>query len=1132
MMRRLVSVSTASAVALGLTLAAVGPAEASITSPPAGSILRGTVTFSDSGVGDGSICVNGTSPNVKFSLLNSSNTVVWTQTISATGAVTSQAVVTQNYPNGNYTLRADEQKRSGTLFCSNSTTTINQAVVIYNISNITLTSPSIAPQNTSVSVSATLTDPNLGTQVLTGQTVTFALAGGASVSAVTNSSGIATATLPIAGPPRSSSITATYAGSSNHDGKSASNPFTVDKDATATSVTSPSAIVHGQGTSFLAHVVSTEGGGQPTGTVQFQVDGSNFGSPVSVDGSGNATSATTSSLSTASHTVTALYGGDGNFKSSASAGVTEQVNKAATTTNLTDSLNPTAHGQAVTFTATVGVVAPGAGAPTGAVQFNVDGQPYGTAVPLSGNQATLTIANFHAGNHNVNATYNGDADFASSSAATLTHGVNQASTSVALSTSDASALSGEPLTYTAKVTPVAPGAGTPTGTVQFYADGSPLGAPVAIDAGGNATSDVVKLLVGSHTITANYSGDGDFSGGNATYAQSVAAAQVAVTLSTSPNPSVFGQSITAHASVAPVAPATGHPSGAIKFSIDGQISYVTIVNGVADLSTSGLAVGNHAIIATYLSDDANFIAGASDQQTQTVNKAATKTTVTTSSSPSVFGQPVTFTASVAAVAPGAGNPSGAITFTDGSTVLGTVTVDSSTGEQASITVSSLAVATHAITATYSGDDSFNGSNGVVAQIVQRGHTATLVTSSANPAQSGQGVSFTAIVTPVAPAAGTPTGSVIFTINGAPLGQPVALVNGRATSSAFASLSPGTYAVVASYAGDQNFTSSSGGVDQGNGQSVSQGATTMTLTTDGSPAAYGAPVTFTATVNASAPATGNPSGVVQFWEAGTLLGSANLADAGANSATASFVSSTLATGSHSITARYVGNFNFTGATTSVSQTIGAAGSVTGVTALVNPVTFGDAVELDATIASALPATVVPTGSVTFKEGSAVLGTAPVKTVNGAQMAALVVSGLSGGAHVVTATYSGDGNFTGSTSTTYTVTVNRIVTTMTAAQLMTNDGLHQSIDIGYVKGTVTDSRGNPIAGLPVQFTTTTVAGGAPAAVCSAVTDSNGQAACSSNVTDVVREMVTNGYDATFAGNVDYTPSTAHGTQHGTP
>ncbi len=1129
MKRKLISATAVTAVALGLTLSGVGPAGAAITSPASGAVLKGTVTFSDSGVGDGTGCLSGTSPNVKFSLINSANATVWTQTISSTGAVTSGAVVTQSYPNGNYTLRADEQKRSGFLYCTNSTSTVNQAVSISNVSDIVLTSPSVGAQNTSAAVSAKLTDPNLGTEVLAGKTVTFSIPGGGSVNAVTNASGIASANLPLGGPPRTAAITANFAGDAYYVGKSANASITVDRDASSTTVAAPNAVVHGEATSFSAHVAATEGTDAPTGTVQFTVDGNNFGAPVAIDASGNASSSSTSTLSTGSHAIVAAYSGDANIKPSTSASKAQVVNKAGTTTALTRSPgSPTKFGQAVTFTATVSVVAPGVGSPTGAVQFNVDGQPYGTAVPLTGNHASVTISNLHQGNHDIDATYNGDADFTASSGATLTQGIDKSDTNVTLATSDASAVSGEPLTYTAKVTPVSPGAGNPSGTVTFYADGHQIGSPVPVDGGGNATSDQVGLLVGPHAITANYSGDGDFAGGSASYTQNVAAAQVATALTVSPNPSVFGQEVTLHAAVSAIAPATGHPTGAVKFVVDGQNTYVDLDNGVADMTISTLGVGSHTIKAVYLSDDPNFIAGTNDTATQVVNKAASKTTVTTSGSPSVIGQPVTFTAHVAALAPGAGNPSGTITFTDGSDVLGTVDVDSSTGEQGSITVSDLAVSTHAITATFSGDGNFNGSNGSVVQVVKRGQSSTVVTSSANPAQSGQSVKFTATVTPVAPAVGDPGGTVTFTINGMPFGTPVAVVDGVAVSSKFASLSPGTYKVVATYSGDANFQSSVGSLDQGNGQNVAKGATAMNVTTDGSPAAYGAPVTFTATVDAVAPATGSPSGLVQFWEDGVFLGAGGLSASGLNSSVATFVSSTLGQGTHAITAVYVGNFNFDGTTASVAQTIANAPSVTGVTAVTNPITFGDSAQLVATVAPAVPAGSTPTGSVTFKEGSTVLGTANLAAVDGSQKASLTVPGWHGGGHAVTATYSGDGSFATSTSAPYTVNVDRAASTVTAEQLIGVKDGDLNIHIGYLRATVRGLGGQPLAGQTVQFTTTKVAGGDVVGVCTAVTDNKGFAQCSSSVVNVLREIITNGYEANYVGNADYLPATDHGSQ----
>jgi uncharacterized repeat protein (TIGR01451 family) len=93
--------------------------------------------------------------------------------------------------------------------------------------------------------------------------------------------------------------------------------------------------------------------------------------------------------------------------------------------------------------------------------------------------------------------------------------------------------------------------------------------------------------------------------------------------------------------------------------------------------------------------------------TTTVIKANTTTTVTSSQNPSTYGQPVTFTATVTAVAPGGGTPTGTVTFYDGTTVLGTATLNLS--GQATFTTSTLFIGAHSITATYNGDANYNGS---------------------------------------------------------------------------------------------------------------------------------------------------------------------------------------------------------------------------------------------------------------------------------------------------------------------------------------------------------------------------------------------------------------------------------------
>ena len=164
-------------------------------------------------------------------------------------------------------------------------------------------------------------------------------------------------------------VSATYSGDGNFDGSSGSlsGGQTVNKDDTTTGVTSsvnPSAF--GQSVTFTATVTPGSGSGQ-TGTVQFVIDGSNFGNPVTLSGGTAQTSTSSLSVSGSPHTVSATYSGDGSFTgSTGSLSGGQTVNKADTTTGVTSSLNPSAFGQTVTFTATV---TPGSGSgPTGTVQ--------------------------------------------------------------------------------------------------------------------------------------------------------------------------------------------------------------------------------------------------------------------------------------------------------------------------------------------------------------------------------------------------------------------------------------------------------------------------------------------------------------------------------------------------------------------------------------------------------------------------------------------------------------------------------------------------------------------------------------------------------------------------------------------
>ena len=120
-------------------------------------------------------------------------------------------------------------------------------------------------------------------------------------------------------------------------------------------------------------------------------------------------------------------------------------------------------------------------------------------------------------------------------------------------------------------------------------------------------------------------------------------------LSSSVNPSVNGQSVTFTATVTAAAPGSGTPTSSVTF-MDGStaLGSATLGSGKASFKTTSLAVGSQAITAVY-GGDGNFTTSTSTALTQTVQEDTTATKLTSSVNPSVFGQSVTFTATVEAV---------------------------------------------------------------------------------------------------------------------------------------------------------------------------------------------------------------------------------------------------------------------------------------------------------------------------------------------------------------------------------------------------------------------------------------------------------------------------------------------------
>jgi membrane-bound inhibitor of C-type lysozyme len=287
-------------------------------------------------------------------------------------------------------------------------------------------------------------------------------------------------------------------------------------------------------------------------------------------------------------------------------------------------------------------------------------------------------------------------------------------TTTSLTATPSPSVTGQAVTLTATVSPVAPGTGVPTGTVTF-SDGATTLDVVNLN-NGSASLTTSTLTVGSHSLTAVYSGGGNFlASTSAVVSHTVNRGSTSTSLTSNPNPSNLGQTVTLNATVSAVAPATGVPTGTVTFR-DGATSLgvVNLNNGSASLTISTLAAGSHSLTAVY-SGSGNFLASTSAAVTQTVNApaaAATSTSLTSTPNPSTVGQAVTLSSTVTSAA---GVPTGTVTFRDGATSLGVVTLNNGS---ALLTISTLAAGSHSLTAVYSGSATFAASTSpVVIQIV-------------------------------------------------------------------------------------------------------------------------------------------------------------------------------------------------------------------------------------------------------------------------------------------------------------------------------------------------------------------------------------------------------------------------------
>jgi autotransporter-associated beta strand protein len=993
--------------------------------------------------------------NIGSGTLNSNGTLSITTSVLSAGTHTINALYSGNLSylggTGSTGFVVSQEQTSASLTSSTSTTAYGQpATFTATVSGLF---PGVATPIGTVSFFADGSTTPLGSATLHAQPGAFAT-GVATFSISTLLTGTHT-------------ITAVYGGTNNF-ATSTSNTVTVlvltGTQVVITSSTSPAAAVWGQSVTFTATVKGLpplpSGNPTPTGDVTFKVDGVTVPGSFPLDATGSATYST-STLSVKAHTITVTYSGDTLFNVS-TGNFTQNVIKASTNTTVSTTPNPatTVYGQPLTLSVSVTPQAPSVATPDdndivnfydGAVLQN---DLIGSG-KLSAGSTTFTTNKLAAGPHTLIAFYMGGAHF-NSSQKSVSVSVKPDATSTALTASNTSAVYGQKVTLTATVTPGGLGTLPPQGQVSFYSgtpSASTLLGTVTLNSSGIATLVETKLpaLAIPYGLQAVYAGNSNFltsqTGSGGAWSLTISPDTTTTSVTPSVNPSIVGQAVTFTATVTADAPGNNPgyvPGGAIN--IVDTTTNTTLATGTLNskgqfsVTTSALAFGVHTIVANY-NGNSNYFGGSSSGLSQSVLYADTVTATSSLSNP-VYGQALTFTATVApsGKVPAGVIPGATVDFFDGANdISGAVTLFSNgtAGVATWSLTTPLTAGTHSITAHYSGDSNFiqNVSKALSQAIGKDGSTST-VTNPQSTSIYGSLVTFTASVTANAPGSGTPTGVVTFWDGAVNTGKKLGTANLDNTGTPGTALfSIGTLGANASgllhninvsYGGDSNFTASNGAVPAP--VTVFQASTQATLSASDSNSVFGQTVTFSAVVT---PTTGGgtPAGSVNFYDGSVtpanLIGSATLDGSG----TARLKVSNLSVNTHDVVSVYQGNTNYQASPTSNSWslTVGAANTSTTLTSSNNPSFFDQTITLTATVTPQAPGSGTPTGQVTFMDGGNAIGTASL--VGG--KAILTISTLAVGPHSLTASYAGDGlDYVGSAPSN---TVNQQVNSQTVFNL---------------------------------------------------------------------------------------------------
>lgn len=574
---------------------------------------------------------------------------------------------------------------------------------------------------------------------------------------------------------------------------------------------------------------------------------------------------------------------------------------------------------------------------------------------------------------------------------------------------------GDKVTFTASVSRFG---NVPTGDVTFFANGTNIGTST-LNASGQATlvTAGAPFDVGLVAVEAKYTGDAQYLPASAQTSFTVnplpAVLDLQFTSIIPPVPpntngiSVFGADVTLNATLTKVG--TFVPTGSFEFYANTTLLGTVAVDtaGKAKLVTTQIPVGTNIALSTkYISDPIYATNSFTATSLLDVIILPTQTDIVTSANPSVFGQPLTYTVQIfpdPLFAPVV-NPTfaGQVVISDNDNIISVLNVDA-TGKAVFTAPPDYAIGKHTIFAAYAGTTNLGASKSITFdQVVNKANSQTLLTADNTTVSFGDAVTITATVGIVAPGIGSPTGTVTFFQDGAPIS--VLPVDG--SGNAFITipgLAVGDYVFTAKFSGNTSVASS---ISTPLDVTIIPTTSSTTFTVTPANSSLGTPIELKALV---IDGNNNPAQVGFVTFSGTFNGNPItpvIADVIDGFAIAVLPGTTFLFGSGEFFANYTGTESISdSAAGPIAFTVDKA--VPGVfltSTLATAQPIGTTIPLTVNIVPPVGVALPITGTVQFFDNGTLFATVPV--VNGAAAASRQPTL---GIHSFTATYSGDSNY---------------------------------------------------------------------------------------------------------------------------